>query len=71
MRPCVDGVGLYMISLYQLWRFESSPPAGAAHAGFAWLYVSVNGQTTGNLNIYDTAGRPVFVNTTIQLFGDI
>ena len=67
MASCVDEGGLYMISHYQLWRFESSLEAGAAHAGFDRLYVFVNGHTTGNLDIHDTAvdrdGRPVLVNT--------
>ncbi len=67
MGSCVDGGGLYVISHYQLWRFESSPEAGAAHAGFDRLYVFVNGHTTGNLDFHDTAvdrdGRPVLVNT--------
>ena len=33
MGSCVDGGGRYIISHYQLWRFESSPEAGAATLG--------------------------------------
>lgn len=67
MGLCTDGNGLYMSSLYQLWRFENSLATGAAHNGFDRLYVPLTGHTTGDLDVHDIAvddaGRVIFVNT--------
>lgn len=67
MGLCADGNGLYMSSLYQLWRFENSLPTGSIHNGFDKLYVPINGHTTGDLDVHDIAvdadGRVIFVNT--------
>ena len=63
-----DSQTLWMSSLYQLWRFENTLPAGgAAPGGFDRLYIPQVGSTTGDVDAHDIAlaadGRPVFVNT--------
>ncbi|SNX60887.1 TIGR03032 family protein [Nitrosomonas ureae] len=70
MGLCTTQNGLYMSSLYQVWRFENVFEAGQQQDGFDRLYVPQMGYTTGDLDIHDMAvdsdGRLVFVNT---LFG--
>ncbi|MER2513305.1 MAG: TIGR03032 family protein [Nitrosomonas ureae] len=70
MGLCTTPNGLYMSSLYQVWRFENVFEAGQQQDGFDRLYVPQMGYTTGDLDIHDMAvdsdGRLVFVNT---LFG--
>lgn len=70
MGLCSTKNGLYMSSLYQVWRFENAFDAGQQQDGFDRLYVPQVGYTTGDLDIHDMAvdadGRLVFVNT---LFG--
>lgn len=70
MGLCATPNGLYMSSLYQVWRFENVFEAGQQQDSFDRLYVPRVGYTTGDLNIHDMAvdsnGRLVFVNT---LFG--
>ena len=70
MGLCATPNGLYMSSLYQVWRFENVFEVGQQQDGFDRLYVPQMGYTTGDLDIHDMAvdsdGRLVFVNT---LFG--
>ncbi|WP_297324983.1 TIGR03032 family protein [Nitrosomonas sp.] len=70
MGLCSTSNGLYMSSLYQVWRFENVLEPGQQQDGFDRLYVPQVGYTTGDLDIHDMAvdrdGRLVFVNT---LFG--
>lgn len=70
MGLCSTPNGLYMSSLYQVWRFENVLESGQQQDGFDRLYVPQVGYTTGDLDIHDMAvdsdGRLVFVNT---LFG--
>ncbi len=70
MGLCATPNGLYMSSLYQVWRFENVFEAGQQQDGFDRLYVPQMGYTTGDLDVHDMAvdsnGRLVFVNT---LFG--
>ena len=70
MGLCSTPNGLYMSSLYQVWRFENVFETGQQQDGFDRLYVPQVGYTTGDLDIHDMAvdsdGRLVFVNT---LFG--
>lgn len=70
MGLCATSNGLYMSSLYQVWRFENVFEPGQQQDGFDRLYVPQMGYTTGDLDIHDMAvdrdGRLVFVNT---LFG--
>lgn len=70
MGLCATPNGLYMSSLYQVWRFENVFEPGQQQDGFDRLYVPQVGYTTGDLDIHDMAvdrdGRLVFVNT---LFG--
>ncbi|WP_394808865.1 TIGR03032 family protein [Nitrosomonas sp.] len=70
MGLCATPNGLYMSSLYQVWRFENVFEPEQNQDGFDRLYVPQVGYTTGDLDIHDMAvdrdGRLVFVNT---LFG--
>lgn len=70
MGLCATPNGLYMSSLYQVWRFENVFEVGQQQDGFDRLYVPRMGYTTGDLDIHDMAvdsdGHLVFVNT---LFG--
>jgi len=65
-----DGQTLWMMSLYQMWRFENVIAPGQSADGCDRLYVAQAGYTTGDLDIHDVAvdsdGRVIFVNT---LFG--
>ncbi len=70
MGLCATPNGLWMSSLYQVWRFENLFSQGETQDDHDRLYVPQVGYTTGDLDIHDMAidgdGRPVFVNT---LFG--
>lgn len=70
MGLCTTANGLYMSSLYQIWRFENVFESGQQQESYDRLYVPQVGYTTGDLDIHDMAvdshGRLVFVNT---LFG--
>ena len=70
MGLCATDHGLYMSSLYQVWRFENIFAAGQQQDGFDRLYLPQLGYTTGDLDIHDMAidadGRLLFINT---LFG--
>ena len=67
MGLCADGDGLWMSTLYQLWRLENALPAGAVQDGHDRLYVPRVAYTTGDLDAHDlavtAAGQLVFVNT--------
>ena len=69
MGLCSTPNGLYMSSLYQVWRFENVFETGQQQDGFDRLYVPQVGYTTGDLDIHDMAvdsdGRLVFVNTLV------
>lgn len=70
MGLCATGNGLWMSSLYQVWRFENLFTAGQIQDDYDRLYLPQVGNTTGDLDIHDMAvdadGKLVFVNT---LFG--
>jgi uncharacterized protein (TIGR03032 family) len=70
MGLCTSGNGLYMSSLYQVWRFENLFGAGQLQDDYDRLYLPQVGYTTGDIDIHDMAvdanGKLVFVNT---LFG--
>ena len=70
MGLCSTANGLYLSSLYQVWRFENVFTAGEVQDGYDRLYVPQVGYTTGDLDIHDLAidasGQLIFVNT---LFG--
>lgn len=59
--------GLWMSSLYQIWRFENLLADGESQDGFDRFYRPQLGYTTGDCDIHDLAvdgdGRLVFVNT--------
>jgi uncharacterized protein (TIGR03032 family) len=75
MGMCAVDNGLFMSSLYQLWRFENILPEGQAYSGFDRAYLPVNGHTTGDLDIHDIAvdgdGRVIFVNTLFSCLATI
>ncbi|GAB6141275.1 TIGR03032 family protein [Methylosoma difficile] len=70
MGLCTTDNGLWMSSLYQVWRFENLFSEGQTQDSFDRLYLPQVGYTTGDLDIHDIAvdadGKLVFVNT---LFG--
>lgn len=70
MGMCPTKNGLYMSSLYQVWRFENLFTHGEQQDGYDRLYLPQVGYTTGDIDIHDMAvdadGRLIFVNT---LFG--
>ena len=70
MGLCATANGLYLSSLYQVWRFENLFTQGEQQDGYDRLYLPQVGYTTGDLDIHDMAvaadGRLIFVNT---LFG--
>jgi uncharacterized protein (TIGR03032 family) len=70
MGLCSTPNGLYMSSLYQVWRFENVLHSGQTQDGFDRLYLPQVGYTTGDIDIHDMGvdrdGRLIFVNT---LFG--
>ncbi|MBF0185118.1 MAG: TIGR03032 family protein [Magnetococcales bacterium] len=70
MGLCASKNGLYMSSLYQVWRFENVLENGQSQDGFDRLYLPQVGYTTGDIDIHDMGvdqdGRLLFVNT---LFG--
>jgi uncharacterized protein (TIGR03032 family) len=70
MGLCSTANGLYMTSLFQVWRFENVFEPGQQQDGFDRLYLPQVGYTTGDLDIHDMAvdadGRLLFINT---LFG--
>src|SRR4051812_28717593 len=49
MGLCTAPNGLYMSSLYQVWRFNNVVGPGQQHDGFDRLYVPHTGTTTGDL----------------------
>jgi uncharacterized protein (TIGR03032 family) len=67
-----DAEQIWLSSLYTLYRFSNSLPAGASQEGFDRHYIPQVGYYTGDIDIHDlgvdSSGRPVFINT---LFGCI
>lgn len=67
MGLCATDSGLWLSSLYQVWRFENLFTEGQTQDGYDRLYLPQVGNTTGDLDIHDLAvdgyGRLVFVNT--------
>lgn len=67
MGLCQTPNGLYMSSLYQIWRFENILESGQQQDGYDRFYVPQMAYTTGDLDIHDLAmdssGQLVFVNT--------
>ena len=63
----VSDRGLWVSSLYQLWRFENFLGPGEQKDGYDACYVPLTGHTTGDIDIHDihqgADGRPIFVAT--------
>jgi uncharacterized protein (TIGR03032 family) len=59
--------GLYVASLYQVWRFENTLEPGEDYHGHDRLFAPRMSWVTGDLDIHDIAldktGRPIFANT--------
>lgn len=59
--------GLYVASLFQLWRFENTLEPGEDYKGHDRLFTPRMSWVTGDLDIHDVAldqvGRPIFANT--------
>jgi len=70
-----QGDVLYLSTLYQLWRFVNTLPAGAAVEGYDRVYVPRMAWTTGDLDIHDVAvdgnGRLNFVNTLFSCLATV
>lgn len=75
MGLCAHPTGLWMSTLYQLWRFENVLAPGQEHEGHDRLYVPMASHTTGDLDVHDVAvladGRPVFVNTLFSCLATV
>ncbi len=67
--------GLWMSSLFQLWRFSNALDPGVLHNGFDRLFVPRVAYTTGDLDIHDIGvladGRPIFVNTLFSCLATV
>ena len=48
-----DGQTLWMSTLFQVWRFESSLGLGEVYEGYDRLYVPRLAYTTGDLDVHD------------------
>jgi uncharacterized protein (TIGR03032 family) len=58
--------GLWVASLYQIWKFENALQPGQNHQGYDRVFVPQVGYTTGDVDAHDIAvddQGPVFVNT--------
>jgi uncharacterized protein (TIGR03032 family) len=75
MGLCAHPNGLWLSTLYQLWRFENVLAPGQTHEGHDRLYVPMASHTTGDLDIHDVAvlgdGRVVFVNTLFSCLATV
>jgi uncharacterized protein (TIGR03032 family) len=76
MGLCWDRNGLWLASRVQLWRLENILPAGMmAQDRFDLTLMPRRTHITGDIDIHelavDTAGRPVFVNTSHSCLGTL
>ena len=71
----VHGNSLWMVSRYQLWRFDNVLEAGQRHEGADRLYVPAMSLTTGDVNGHEMViqpdGRPLFVNTAFSCLATV
>ena len=70
MGLCAAGNGLYMSSLYQLWRFENSLRPGQLAGEFDALYVPQMSYITGDLDIHDIAMTTTDYTLSAPLLGE-
>ncbi len=70
-----DEAGLWMSTLYQLWRFQNLAQPGQTTNGYDRIYLPQRAYTTGDLDIHDVAvdssGRVVFVNTLFSCLATV
>jgi len=58
--------GLWLATLFQIWRFENALRPGQVHRGYDRVFVPQIGYTTGDVDAHDIAvdhAGPVFANT--------
>lgn len=67
--------GLYVASLFQIWRFENTLEPGADHRGYDRLFVPRMSWVTGDLDVHDISiggdGKPVFANTLFSCLATV
>jgi uncharacterized protein (TIGR03032 family) len=67
MGMTVQDQGLWVSTLYQIWRYENIVPKGEVHGEYDRIYVPKTSYVTGDCDIHDMAvdadGRLIFVNT--------
>ena len=66
--------GLWMSSLYQLYKFENSLVKGSHYQGYDKLYVPQKTYMTGDLDVHDIIvqdSQPVFVNTLFSCLATV
>ncbi|MEM6299463.1 MAG: TIGR03032 family protein [Bacteroidota bacterium] len=70
-----SGNTLWMSSLYQMWRFENSLPAGQQYNGYDRVFIPQMAYTTGDLDIHDVIiqddGTPIFCNTLFSCLATV
>ena len=75
MGLCASDDGLWMSSLFQLWRLGNTLDPGVLHDGYDRLFVPRLAYTTGDLDVHDIGvladGRPVFVNTLFSCLATV
>jgi uncharacterized protein (TIGR03032 family) len=69
------GNSLWMVSRYQLWRFDNVLEAGQRHEGVDRLYMPAVSHTTGDVNGHEVViqpdGSPLFVNTAFSCLAGV
>lgn len=70
-----DADGLWLATLWQLWRFTDTLQRGQAYEGHDALYAPRRAHVTGDLDVHDVAvdarGRVVFVNTLFSCLATV
>jgi len=70
-----SGEGLWMSSLFQLWRLRNALDPGVMHEGHDRLFVPRVAYTTGDIDVHDIGvledGRPIFVNTLFSCLATV
>jgi len=70
-----DAEGLWVATLWKLWRFTDTLERGSAYEGYGAFFVPRYAHVTGNINIHDVTvdaqGRVIFVNTLFSCLATI
>ena len=71
----LHGNSLWLVSRYQLWRFDNLLETGQRHEGADRLYLPALSHTTGDVNGHELAvgpdGTPLFVNTAFSCLATV